>query len=55
MTSSTKPHRQKVAFGIKARSIRYAEPEEILANEDQERELATILNGVNEGYDMKEE
>lgn len=27
-----------------------AEPEEIIAREDQERELATILNGIHEGY-----
>ena len=27
-----------------------AEPDEIIAREDQERELATILNGIHEGY-----
>lgn len=27
-----------------------AEPDEIIARDEQERELATILNGVNEGY-----
>jgi archaeal cell division control protein 6 len=27
-----------------------AEPDEIIAREDQERQLATILNGIHEGY-----
>jgi cell division control protein 6 len=28
----------------------FAEPDEIVAREDRERELATLLNGVHEGY-----
>lgn len=37
-------------FGDKGALDPLAEPDEIIAREDQERRLATILNGVHEGY-----